>query len=57
VSLGIDAVGLSPFCPSALADGGYDVDDDRDVDPRLGSLADFDEMAAAFRAAGVKLII
>ena len=38
-SLGIDAVWLSPFYPSALADGGYDVDDYRDVDPRLGTLA------------------
>ena len=36
--LGIDAVWLSPFYPSALADGGYDVDDYRDVDPRIGTL-------------------
>ena len=41
-ALGIDAVWLSPFYPSALADGGYDVDDYRGVDPRLGTLADFD---------------
>ena len=31
--LGVDAVWLSPFYPSALADGGYDVDDHRDVGP------------------------
>ena len=43
VALGIDAVWLSPFYPSALADGGYDVDDYRNVDPRLGTLEDFDE--------------
>ena len=43
-ALGVDAVWLSPFYPSALADGGYDVDDYRDVDPRLGTLADFDEL-------------
>jgi alpha-glucosidase len=55
-SLGIDAVWLSPFYPSALADGGYDVDDYRNVDPKLGTLADFDEMAAALHAAGIKLI-
>ena len=55
-SLGIDAVWLSPFYPSALADGGYDVDDYRDVDPKLGTLEDFDEMAAALHAAGIKLI-
>ena len=35
----MDAVWLSPFYPSALADGGYDVDDYRDVDPRLGTLS------------------
>src|SRR3954466_9657941 len=56
-SLGVDAVWLSPFYPSALADGGYDVDDYRDVDPRLGSLADFDEMTVALHAAGIKLIV
>ena len=33
VRLGVDAVWLSPFYPSALADGGYDVDDYRAVDP------------------------
>jgi alpha-glucosidase len=56
-SLGIDAVWLSPFYPSALADGGYDVDDYRDVDPRLGTLADFDEMTARLHGCGIKVII
>lgn len=56
-SLGIDAVWLSPFYPSALADGGYDVDDYRNVDPRLGTLADFDEMSRALHRAGIKLIV
>ena len=56
-ALGVDAVWLSPFYPSALADGGYDVDDYRDVDPRLGTLADFDEMVAAGHAAGIKVIV
>ncbi len=55
-SLGVDAVWLSPFYPSALADGGYDVDDYRDVDPKLGTLEDFDEMIAALHRAGIKLI-
>ncbi|ONI70024.1 alpha-amylase [Kribbella sp. ALI-6-A] len=56
-SLGIDAVWLSPFYPSALADGGYDVDDYRDVDPRLGTLADFDELVGTLHEAGIKLIV
>ncbi len=56
LSLGVDAVWLSPFYPSALADGGYDVDDYRNVDPKLGTLEDFDELVAALHGAGIKLI-
>lgn len=56
-ALGIDAIWLSPFYPSPLADGGYDVADYRNVDPRLGTLEDFDEMAAAAHAAGIKVIV
>ena len=55
--LGVDAVWLSPFYPSALADGGYDVDDYRDVDPRLGTLEDFDEMSEALHAVGIRVIV
>ena len=55
--LGIDAVWLSPFYPSQLADGGYDVDDYRDVDPRLGTLEDMDELIAALHDAGIRLIV
>jgi alpha-glucosidase len=55
--LGVDAVWLSPFYPSALADGGYDVDDYRDVDPRLGTLEDFDRMIEALDAAGLRCIV
>ena len=55
--LAVDAVWLSPFYPSALADGGYDVDDHRDVDPRLGSLDDFDAMVSALHVANIKVIV
>lgn len=55
--LGIDAVWLSPFYPSALADGGYDVADYRDVDPRLGTLEDFDRMVAALHARGIRVVV
>jgi alpha-glucosidase len=47
VELGIDALWLSPFYRSPMADGGYDVSDPCDVDPRFGTLADFDAMLAA----------
>ncbi|WVR03643.1 hypothetical protein IAU60_000638 [Kwoniella sp. DSM 27419] len=56
-SLGIDAVWLSPFYPSALKDGGYDVADYRDVDPRLGTLADFDELVSALQAVDIKILV
>ena len=56
-SLNLDAVWLSPFFPSALADGGYDVDDYRDVDPKLGSLADFDEMLAKLHEVGIRVFV
>ncbi len=57
VDLGVDAVWLSPFYPSALADGGYDVDDHRDVDPKIGTLAEFDALVEALHTAGLKLIV
>ena len=55
--LGVDAIWLSPFYPSQLADGGYDVDDYRNVDPRLGTMDDFDAMAEAAHEAGIKVIV
>ena len=56
-SLGIDAVWLSPFYPSALADGGYDVDDYRAVDPLIGTLAQFDAVVAALHERGMKVLV
>jgi alpha-glucosidase len=56
-SLSLDAVWLSPFYPSALADGGYDVDDYRNVDPRLGTLKDFDAMVKALHKVGIKVFV
>ncbi|OIQ78791.1 oligo-1,6-glucosidase [mine drainage metagenome] len=56
-SLSLDAIWLSPFYPSALADGGYDVDDYRDVDPRLGTLADFDNMVKTLHTVGIRVFV
>ena len=56
-ALGINAVWMSPFYPSALADGGYDVDDYRDIDPRIGTLAEFDEMTQKLHAEGIRVIV
>ncbi len=56
-SLGVDAIWLSPFFRSPMADMGYDVSDYRDVDPLFGTLADFDRFLAEAHARGLKVII
>lgn len=56
-SLNVDAVWLSPFFTSPMADFGYDVSDPFDVDPLFGTLADFDVLLARAHALGLKVII
>ena len=56
-SLGVDAVWVSPFFTSPMADFGYDVSDYCDIDPIFGSLADFDAMAARAHELGLKLLL
>ena len=55
--LGVDAVWLSPFYPSPMADFGYDVSDHCDVDPLFGDLDTFDRLLAACHARGLKLLV
>ena len=56
-ALGVDALWLSPFFVSPMADGGYDVADPTDVDPRFGTLDDFDAMVAAAHERGIKVTV
>ena len=55
--LGVDAVWLTPFYASPMADGGYDVADYRDVDPLFGSLADAESLISEAHDLGLKLIV
>jgi len=55
--LGVDAIWLTPFYPSPMADGGYDVADYRDVDPRFGSLDDFDALVADAHRLGLRVLV
>jgi glycosidase len=57
VSLGADAIWLSPVYPSPMADMGYDVSDYEDVDARYGSLADLDALIAGAHARGLRLLL
>lgn len=42
--LGVNAIWLSPFYPTPDKDFGYDISDYCNVDPRFGTLADFDRL-------------
>ncbi|MDO5367672.1 alpha-amylase family glycosyl hydrolase [Kocuria sp.] len=55
--LGVDAVWLSPFYLSPQHDAGYDVADYRTIDPRFGTLDDFDRMRDEAHDLGLKLIV
>lgn len=57
VELGVDAIWLSPFYTSPMNDAGYDVADYRDVDPRFGTLADYDELEKRAHALGLKVVV
>lgn len=55
--LGVDAIWISPFFKSPMADFGYDIADYRAVDPLFGSLADFDRLLEKAHGLGLKVMI
>jgi alpha-glucosidase len=55
--LGVDALWLTPFYPSPMVDGGYDVSDYRDVEPAFGTLADFDALVTDAHGCGLRIIV
>ncbi|MDO8362974.1 MAG: alpha-amylase family glycosyl hydrolase [Actinomycetota bacterium] len=56
-ALGVDVVWLTPFFPSPGLDHGYDVADYLDVDPQLGTMADWHELAATAKQLGLRLFV
>ncbi|KAF1695591.1 alpha-glucosidase [Pseudoxanthomonas jiangsuensis] len=56
-SLGVDAIWISPFFKSPMADFGYDIADYRQVDPLFGSLEDFDRLLAKAHGLGIRVMI
>jgi alpha-glucosidase len=56
-SLGVEAIWLSPFYPSPMADFGYDIARYTDVDPRFGTLEDFDRLVEEAHRRGIKVIV
>lgn len=56
-SLGVDALWITPFYPSPLADGGYDIINYCEIDPRFGDLVIFDRLVKEAHARKVRIII
>lgn len=57
VTLGVDAVWITPWYPSPMIDGGYDVADYRGVDPMFGTLAEAEKLIAQAHHAGLRVLL
>jgi maltose alpha-D-glucosyltransferase/alpha-amylase len=55
--LGVNALWLNPIHPSPRLDGGYDITDYYDVDPRLGSLGDFAAFLNEADERGIRVLL
>lgn len=55
--LGVDYLWLTPFYPSPQRDNGYDVSDYCAVDPRYGTMDDFDELVREASARGMGIML
>ncbi|MER7172579.1 glycoside hydrolase family 13 protein [Streptomyces mesophilus] len=55
--LGVDAVWISPWYPSPMADGGYDVADYRGIDPMFGTLPEAEALIGEAHELGIRVII
>ena len=56
-NLGVDALWLSPINPSPDVDFGYDVADYCGIDPKFGSMQDFDRLITTAKNAGIEIIL
>lgn len=55
--LGVDAIWITPFYRSPMADFGYDIVDHTAVDPLFGALDDFDALLEGAHERGLRVII
>jgi alpha-glucosidase len=56
-TLGVDAIWITPCFPSPQVDFGYDVSDYESIDPRYGTLADFDRLVSEGRRRGIRIVL
>lgn len=55
--LGVNAVWLTPVYPSPMVDNGYDISDYTGIDPRFGTMSDFDELILEAGKRGIKIVM
>ncbi|MFF3877425.1 alpha-amylase family glycosyl hydrolase [Streptomyces sp. NPDC001978] len=55
--LGVNCLWLQPLFPSPWHDDGYDISDYTSIDPRLGTLSDFDELIRAAAGRGIRILL
>ncbi|WP_344792479.1 alpha-amylase family glycosyl hydrolase [Gryllotalpicola daejeonensis] len=56
-ALGADWLWLLPIYPSLRRDNGYDVDDHESVDPRFGTLDDFQQLVEGCHERGIRVML
>ncbi len=55
--LGVDYLWITPFFTSPQYDNGYDIADYRNIDPRYGTMEDFDELVREVAKRGMYLMV
>ena len=55
--LGVDYIWMTPFFVSPQYDNGYDVEDYYNIDPRYGTMEDFEELSREADKRGIKLML
>ncbi|MGN0158249.1 MAG: alpha,alpha-phosphotrehalase [Brotaphodocola sp.] len=55
--LGVNYIWITPFFVSPQKDNGYDVEDYFNIDPRYGTMEDFEELAAETDKRGIRIML
>lgn len=55
--LGVDGIWITPMYVSPQIDNGYDIADYRNIDPRYGTMADFEQLIAEAHRRDIKIIM
>lgn len=55
--LGVDYIWLTPFYTSPQKDNGYDIADYYNIDPRYGTMADFEELVKACKSREIYIML